>query len=514
MAATPVSVPAAAVFGCSSSSPPQPCMAALPIPPRMKPLPFLLLFLLSSPISLAQYLVKDDYWTLQQIGEGYYDVEIAFIYQQKFGITGHKNVKGNNLSEIGFREAGLTPPSEVEGLQISFFQPTDFGYYAIFDEKDCNIVEPTTILVIYNKEKKPTSQYLISEAFGNGRVCDFRYADGLFFLALGNENRLTEFGYMSYQIFCFDLQSDRILWRTNYEVCNKQFDLLDKYLISGFGGTNISDYVYLIDRSTGVAIDCVPTPSQPEYIEATRTQDTVYVVDYNSVIYRYLILDRCVHVTANGVRLRRGPSTSHEIFTDANGRPIYPIAGDNLVYLGQSGDFYKVRFKKQELYISKRYTELRDHMLEKQKLLKRWQEELSSRGEYVAAPASILFVDIDDDGVDERFCKDFNDNMAVFTARNQNYQLLFLDNLENIHVYPSSGVIRTCMSLSNGSISEAIYQLKNSRLQATYFRQDDSFTKLVPPATNPVKIKAQEYEAKRSPLNTTRELSLDTSFDL
>lgn len=499
----------------------------------MKPLSFLLIFLLATPIALAQYLVKDDYWTLQQIGEGYYDVEISTVYQQKFGISGQNQVKGNALSEISFREAGLTPPSEVEGLQVSFFQPTDFGYYAIFDEKDYNILEPTTILVIYNKEKTPIGQYLISDAFGNGRVCDFRYSDGLFYLALGNENRLTEFGYMSYQIFCFDLQSDRILWRTNYEVCKNQFDLLDKYLVSGFGGTDIPDFVYLIDRPTGVALDYVPMPSQPMYIEATRTQDTVYVVDYNSVIYRYLILDRCVHVVSSGVRLRRGPSTSHEIFSDAQGRPIYPIAGDNLVYLGQSGDFYKVRFKQQELYISKRYTELRDHMLEKQKLLKRWQEELSSRGEYVAAPASILFVDIDDDGVDERFCKDFNDNMAVFTARNQDYQLLFLDSLENIHVYPSSGVIRTCMNLPSGSISEAIYQLKNSRLQAIYFRKDDSYTKLVPLSSSarsaastqvapsasstsvatPTKITPKEYESRRVPLNNARELSLDTSFE-
>ncbi len=475
---------------------------------------FIALFLLIFPFASAQFLVKDDYWTLEQIGEGYYDVEAAVIFQKTFGITGHNYVKGNTFSEIGFREAGLTPPAEVNGLQVSFFQPADFGYYAVFDEKDYNIIEPTTILVLYNKEKKPTHQYLLSEVFAIGRVCDFRYADGLFYIALGNENRLTEFGYMSYQLFCFDLQADRILWRTNYEVCKNQFDVLDKYLVSGFGGSDLSDYVYLIDRRTGVALDYVPTPSQPEYIEATRTQDTVYVVDYNSVIYRYLILDRCVHVTGNGVRLRRGPSTSHEIFADAKGRPIYPLAGDNLVYLGQSGDFYKVRFKKQELYIAKRYSELRDHMLEKQKLLTRWQDALASRGEYVAAPASILFVDIDKDGVDERICKDFNDNIAVFTARNQNYQLLFLDNLESTHIYPSSDALRTYMDLSNGYISESIYLLNGSRLQATYRRENDTYTKLIPPSNSPIKIKAKEYEAQRARLDAAPELSLDTCFDL
>lgn len=472
------------------------------------------LFLLASPFASAQFLVKDDFWTLEQIGKGYYDVEPAMIYQQTFGITGHNQVKGNTLSEIGFREAGLTPPSEVNGLQVSFFQQTNFGYYAVFDEKDYNIVEPTAILVLYNKEKKPTHKYLLSDTFANGRVCDFRYADGLFYLALGNENRLTEFGYMSYQLFCFDLKADRIIWRTNYEVCKNQFDVLDKYLVSGFGGSGISDYVYLIDRRTGVALDYVPTPSQPEYIEATRTQDTVYVVDFNSVIYRYLILDRCVHVTGSGVRLRRGPSTSHEIFADDDGHPIYPLAGDNLVYLGQSGDFYKVRFKQQVLYISKRYSEFRDHVLEKQKLLMRWQEALASRGDYVAAPASILFVDVDKDGVDERICKDINDNIAVFTARNQDYRLLFLDILENTHVYPFSGALRTYMDLSNGYLSESIYLLNGSRLQTTYRHENGTYTKIVAPSTSPEKIKAKEYEAQRARLESARELTLDTCFDL
>ncbi|MBR5717287.1 MAG: hypothetical protein IKX59_11925 [Bacteroidales bacterium] len=474
----------------------------------------LILALLILPAASAQHLVKDDFWTLEQIGEGYYDVEISMIYEDNFGITGRNEVKGSIISGIWFRDASLTPPDEVAGLQVSFFEKTDFGYYAVFDEPDCNIIEPRTVLVLYNHEKTPTRQFLLSDVFTDGRVVDFRYSDGRFYLAMGSENRLTEFGYFSYQLYCFDIQADRIVWRTNYEVCNSQFDVLDKYVVSGFGGAGIDDYVYLIDRRTGVALDYVPTPSVPQYIEATRTQDTVYVVDYNNIIYRYLILDRCVHVTGRGVRLRRGPSTDHAIFSDAKGRPIYPLAGDNLAYLGQSGDFYKVRFKQQVLYISKRYTELRNPMLEKQKLLTRFQEALNSRGDYVAAPVSILFVDVDDDGIDERICKDLNDRLAVFTARNQQHELLFIDNLDNTHVYPSSGAFRTYMSFPNGYESEAIYLIKNSRLQATYLRENDTYSKIVAPASSSSNIKAKEYEAQRSRLQSAPELTLDSCFDL
>ena len=148
---------------------------------------------------------------------------------------------------------------------------------------------------------------------------------------------------------------------------------------------------------------------------------------------------------------------------------------------------------------------------------------------------SILFVDVDDDGIDERICKDLNDQLAVFTARNQQHELLFIDNLDNTHIYPSSGAFRTYMSLSNGYESEAIYLVKNSRLQATYLRENDTYSKILAPASSsqsapsasskpapsassksaaPTKIKAKEFEAQRARLTAAPELTLDSCFDL
>ena len=330
----------------------------LPTRPLMKPL---LITLLLSVFSLAhaQYLVKDDTWTLDEIGEGYYDVETAQIYQEVFGITGYNGVKGSTLSEIWFQQAGLSRPDGVEDLQISFFEKTDFGFYAVFDQKDINIAAPRTVLALYNPDRKVTHQFLLSEAFAEGRLGDFRYVDGLFYLSLGNEEKRTESSYDSFLIYCFDIQADSILWKTDFEICRGQFDVLDNYVVSGFGGSNINDYVCLIDRSTGTTLDKAPVAFQPEYFEATRTQDTIYVVDYNMRIYRFLLKDSCVRVKSNGVRLRYGPSTSDKVFTDANGKSIYPSSGDKLAYLGESNDFYKVRYKQHELYISKRYSELR-----------------------------------------------------------------------------------------------------------------------------------------------------------
>jgi len=66
-------------------------------------------------------------------------------------------------------------------------------------------------------------------------------------------------------------------------------------------------------------------------------------------------------VVVNGVnvRLRWGPSLNASIYTNGNGRPIYPKKGTRLTYLGQSGNWYKVRYNGNVLYISMDYSYLR-----------------------------------------------------------------------------------------------------------------------------------------------------------
>ena len=66
-------------------------------------------------------------------------------------------------------------------------------------------------------------------------------------------------------------------------------------------------------------------------------------------------------VVVNGVsvRLRWGPSLDASVFTNGQGKPIYPSKGSQLTYLGESGNWYKVRYKGNELYISKSYSYLR-----------------------------------------------------------------------------------------------------------------------------------------------------------
>ena len=67
---------------------------------------------------------------------------------------------------------------------------------------------------------------------------------------------------------------------------------------------------------------------------------------------------KSVVVTGVNVRLRRGPSLESDTVKDFYGKNVHPDKGEYLEYIGQSGDFYKVRYKGEEVYISKDFTSI------------------------------------------------------------------------------------------------------------------------------------------------------------
>ncbi len=63
-----------------------------------------------------------------------------------------------------------------------------------------------------------------------------------------------------------------------------------------------------------------------------------------------------VVINADKLRFRVGPSTNDEIFITADGATFYPNKGEKFEYLGESGDFYKIKHNGRELFVSKQYT--------------------------------------------------------------------------------------------------------------------------------------------------------------
>lgn len=72
----------------------------------------------------------------------------------------------------------------------------------------------------------------------------------------------------------------------------------------------------------------------------------------NSGVSRFVVID------GSQLRLRLGPSTSADTFKWGDGTNRHPNVGDKYRYLGESGDFYKIDFNGNELWVSKQYTHL------------------------------------------------------------------------------------------------------------------------------------------------------------
>ena len=96
---------------------------------------------------------------------------------------------------------------------------------------------------------------------------------------------------------------------------------------------------------TVIAEDFIEIEEEPVVDESKQTQLTNYD-DIKSVI-----------VTGTNVRLRLTPSIQPDnILTDYYGNNIYPDKGDYLVYIGETDEFYRVKYQDYIVWISKQFT--------------------------------------------------------------------------------------------------------------------------------------------------------------
>ena len=64
-----------------------------------------------------------------------------------------------------------------------------------------------------------------------------------------------------------------------------------------------------------------------------------------------------IRVTGDNVRVRCGPGLHYDPITDIYGKNIHPLKGEILKCIGESDDFYKIRYCGQNMFITKQYTE-------------------------------------------------------------------------------------------------------------------------------------------------------------
>lgn len=62
-----------------------------------------------------------------------------------------------------------------------------------------------------------------------------------------------------------------------------------------------------------------------------------------------------ITLTGTNVRLRLGPSTSHDFLKNDDGTPCYLPKGTQLTKTGESGDFWKCTYNGRVVYVSKKF---------------------------------------------------------------------------------------------------------------------------------------------------------------
>lgn len=402
----------------------------------------------------AQFLVKDRVWTVFEYGEDYYDCEPSQIFSDRFGVHLYENVQDPWLGELRFGQEGLAKPESLKD-----FTPVrcvgngrDNGHLVIFEKKDF-YDNTDAVLVIYDKNKKVTRQVDLYNYIHSGHVSNIYSEGDLYYLSMDDN------------IFCFDAEQSSVVWRTCGQATNGEFILTDKYIVSGFGGSEMDDFVRLFDRKTGNLVTSAPIASQAMTFEATQSGDSIYVCDYNNKLYRFIIKDKALAVTGKGVRLRQGPSTNDALHTDYDKKTVFVSTGDMLNYIGTEGDWNKVYFDEQTLYISANYTKLQENDVIPQDMLLQWMDQGNYHPFY---PVVCKKIDLDNDGINEYVIKDESGMVGIFTYKDKKAGLVCSGDAFQMQYNDKDGLIHKSVQVSNGYEEEINCYIKGSTLWETY----------------------------------------------
>src|SRR5215813_6629969 len=86
---------------------------------------------------------------------------------------------------------------------------------------------------------------------------------------------------MTGYVTAINLKDNRVLWTSPALISNaKNFEVVDDYLITGYGFTEEPDFLYVLSRKSGDVIQKIKLKSGPDYI--IRKNDDIYVRTYDT----------------------------------------------------------------------------------------------------------------------------------------------------------------------------------------------------------------------------------------
>lgn len=250
----------------------------------------------------------------------------------------------------------LHRPQQMEGWEAPISVATEDGYMMLLHKEEGFYAHKYWCL-LYDKEQKLIHAFDLC-AIGDQSDCeitDIRYNQKQLIWNFSCITYASSLNNKCNRLFCFDVEKEQLLWKSQYLTSRDIFTFDDDYIYSGYGFTDEPDFVYLIDRKNGLTLTQCAVESAPQYMELTR--EGLFVQDYRDNGYLFRVIDgAAIKVTGDNVRLREGPSTHATIYSYNRQKPTYPVNGDVFEQLGESGDFNKVKVNGKSLYISKQFS--------------------------------------------------------------------------------------------------------------------------------------------------------------
>lgn len=202
--------------------------------------------------------------------------------------------------EDAFQRGEADLPGEIETTQSDLFLTSAFfddSYlYAVYGT-DYNEGYLLNIYDVYTNSK------LYSLDFTNYRYApefvteDYGYVqqkvnwavlqDNILYVSNSHNTYAKSSKYRNGYITAIDLISNSIIWRSKPLVSNtKNFQILDNVIICGYGFTAEDDFLYELDKNTGLILNEIPLKSAPTYI--IKKDNLLYVRTYDTD-YEFII---------------------------------------------------------------------------------------------------------------------------------------------------------------------------------------------------------------------------------
>ena len=240
---------------------------------------------------------------------------------------------GKSFSNLlGF--AGLTPGECAKRMSKSYSASDieDDNQCLPFEELTSN--DFGTIMISFGFDEVVHTEY---DWFGN---VHYSYSDAPCELMILSQSLSAESQFHSNHIKKID---NAIVLALEEEGYSKKYDRNQDLVF--YEKNNVQLVYYLNSSELRMVVQVSPTQnsasSSPEFHQQS-----------NNDVSQFVVID------GSQLRLRVAPSTSSDTFKWPDGTNRHPNVGDKYRYLGESGDFYKIDFNGNELWVSKQYTHL------------------------------------------------------------------------------------------------------------------------------------------------------------